>query len=109
MAANSQGLPRRPRDQDEAHGEPIDAERVRAVAAQCPTRGWGVDANQAFTRATFRALLPVLLEARIALIEQPFPVGQESLLDDLECPIPIAADESVQTSPTSRGSKTVSV
>jgi L-alanine-DL-glutamate epimerase-like enolase superfamily enzyme len=78
-------------------GEPIDAERVRAVRSAMPEAWLGVDANQAFTRATFRALLPVLLEARIALIEQPFPVGQESLLDDLACPIPIAADESVQT------------
>jgi L-Ala-D/L-Glu epimerase len=78
-------------------GEPIDAERVRAVRSAMPEAWLGVDANQAFTRATFRALLPVLLEARIALVEQPFPVDQESLLDDLECPIPIAADESVQT------------
>ena len=78
-------------------GEPIDAERVRAVRSAMPDAWLGVDANQAFTRATFRALLPVLLEARIALVEQPFPGGQESLLDDLECPIPIAADESVQT------------
>jgi L-alanine-DL-glutamate epimerase-like enolase superfamily enzyme len=35
---------------------------------------------------------------RVALIEQPFPVGQESLLDGWQSPIPIAADESVQTS-----------
>jgi L-alanine-DL-glutamate epimerase-like enolase superfamily enzyme len=40
--------------------------------------------------------MPALLEARVALIEQPFPIGQEALLDDFQSPIPIAADESVQ-------------
>jgi len=31
----------------------------------------------------------------VALIEQPFPIGQEALLDGFRSPIPIAADESV--------------
>jgi L-alanine-DL-glutamate epimerase-like enolase superfamily enzyme len=42
------------------------------------------------------ALMPALIEANVVLIEQPFPVGQEALLDGLRSPIPIAADESVQ-------------
>ena len=41
--------------------------------------------------------MPVLVENRVDLIEQPFPIGQESLLDGFRSPIPIAADESVQT------------
>ena len=36
------------------------------------------------------------MEARVELIEQPFPAGEEQVLDGLDCPIPIAADESVQ-------------
>jgi L-alanine-DL-glutamate epimerase-like enolase superfamily enzyme len=56
-----------------------------------------VDANQGFSRASLEALMPVLVAARVELIEQPFPVGQEHLLDGLHAPIPVAADESAQT------------
>jgi L-alanine-DL-glutamate epimerase-like enolase superfamily enzyme len=34
---------------------------------------------------------------RVELIEQPFPNGQEALLDDFHSPITIAADESAHT------------
>jgi L-alanine-DL-glutamate epimerase-like enolase superfamily enzyme len=78
-------------------GEPIDAERVRAVRSARPAVWLGVDGNQGFTRLTLETLFPTLIEARVALIEQPFPVGEEELLDDLDSPIPIAADESVQS------------
>jgi L-alanine-DL-glutamate epimerase-like enolase superfamily enzyme len=78
-------------------GEPSDAERVRAVR-NARTDVWlGVDANQGFTRAFLLQLMPTLIETRVSLIEQPFPVGQEALLDGLQSPIPIAADESVQS------------
>lgn len=78
-------------------GEPIDAERVRAVRGARADVWLGVDANQGLTRASLERLMPVLMEARVALIEQPFPIGQEALLDGLQSPIPIAADESVQS------------
>jgi len=55
-----------------------------------------VDANQGLTRDSLARLLPTLQECRIALIEQPFPIGKEGWLDDMARPIPIAADESVQ-------------
>jgi L-alanine-DL-glutamate epimerase-like enolase superfamily enzyme len=77
-------------------GEALDAERVRAVRAARPDVWLGVDANQGFTREGLERLLPVLMEAGVELIEQPFPAGQEESLDGLDCPIPIAADESVQ-------------
>jgi L-Ala-D/L-Glu epimerase len=77
-------------------GEPIDADRVRAVREARADVWLGVDANQGFTVALMERLMPTLTEARVALIEQPFPVGQESLLDGFQSPIPIAADESVQ-------------
>ncbi len=73
-----------------------NADRVRAVRAACPDAWLMVDANQGFTPETFAALLPALVESRVAVVEQPFPVGREAWLDGLECPIPLAADESVQ-------------
>ncbi|TAN03544.1 MAG: dipeptide epimerase [Rhodanobacteraceae bacterium] len=73
-----------------------NAERVRAVRAARPDAWIMVDANQGFTRDSLACLLPTLQQCRIALIEQPFPIGKESWLDDIDRPIPIAADESVQ-------------
>lgn len=78
-------------------GEPLDADRVRAVREACPNVWLGVDANQALTRASLDELMPVLLEARVALIEQPCAIGEEAWLDGLLSPIPIAADESAQS------------
>lgn len=78
-------------------GQPDDADRVRAVRTALPEVWLGVDANQGFTPRSLEALLPVLVEARVQLIEQPFKVGQDALLEGLRSPIPFAADESVQT------------
>jgi L-alanine-DL-glutamate epimerase-like enolase superfamily enzyme len=77
-------------------GEPSDAERVRAVRAARSDVWLGVDGNQSFTRASLERLLPVLKEMHVALIEQPFPIGKDAWLDDVQSPIPVAADESVQ-------------
>jgi L-Ala-D/L-Glu epimerase len=77
-------------------GEAIDADRVRAVRAERPDVWLGVDANQGFTRASLTEILPILVEARVQLIEQPCKVGEEGLLDGFKSPIPFAADESVQ-------------
>jgi L-Ala-D/L-Glu epimerase len=73
----------------------LDAERVRAVRAVRPDAWIGVDANQGFTPDTLEQILPTLVDARVALLEQPFKRGREADLDGLDCPIPIAADESV--------------
>ena len=64
-------------------GQPIDADRVRAVREVSPAAWLGVDANQGFTRASLEALLPVLVDNRVQLIEQPFRIGQDSELDGL--------------------------
>ena len=78
-------------------GEPIDADRVRAVRGARSDVWLGVDGNQGFTRPALEKLLPVLVDTKVALIEQPLPRGQESLLDGLRSPIPLAADETVQS------------
>lgn len=77
-------------------GEGADADRVRGVREARPDVWLGVDANQGFTRASLEELMPVLVDARVSVIEQPFPVGQEALLDGFQSPIPVAADESLQ-------------
>jgi len=80
-------------------GDELDALRVRAVRQARPDVWLGVDGNQGFSVEHLGAMLPVLIDARVSLIEQPFKVGQEALLEGLDRPIPIAADESVQSLP----------
>lgn len=77
-------------------GDGEDAARVRAVRAARPDVWLGVDGNQGFALPALDRLMPVLVEARVALVEQPLPTGSDALLDDFTSPIPIAADESVQ-------------
>lgn len=74
----------------------LDIERVRAVRAARPDVWLGVDANQGYVPATLGRLLPVLVEARVALLEQPCARGREADLDGVDHVIPIAADESLQ-------------
>jgi L-alanine-DL-glutamate epimerase-like enolase superfamily enzyme len=78
-------------------GDGRDVERVSAVRAVCPEVLLAVDANQGFTAKGLDALWPTLLACRVGLVEQPYPIGQEALLDGRDRPIPIAADESVQS------------
>lgn len=73
-----------------------DIERVRAVRAARPDAWIGVDANQGYDMATLERLVPALVEAQVALLEQPLPRGREADLDGYRSPLPLAADESVQ-------------
>ena len=75
---------------------PLDAERVRAVRKARPDAWMGVDANQGFTPDSLTVLMPDLVACKVKLVEQPFARGREADLDGLRCPIPVAADESVQ-------------
>jgi L-alanine-DL-glutamate epimerase-like enolase superfamily enzyme len=77
-------------------GESVDAERVRAVRDARPDVWLAVDANQGLNPESLDRLMPSLLQTNVALIEQPFPIGQEKLMDGLRSQIPFAADESVQ-------------
>lgn len=77
-------------------GEAADAERVRAVRKARPEAWIGVDANQGYTRKGLEEIMPVFVETRIALIEQPLAREDDASLAGLNAPIPIAADESAQ-------------
>lgn len=78
-------------------GEDVDRDRVSAVREALPHAWLGIDANQGFTRPFLERLMPLLIETGVALIEQPFPIGHDHLLDGLKSPIPVAADESMQS------------
>jgi L-alanine-DL-glutamate epimerase-like enolase superfamily enzyme len=73
----------------------LDIARLNAVRAVRPDAWIGVDANQGYVPATLQRLLPALVEAKVALLEQPCRRGRESELDGIDRTVPIAADESI--------------
>lgn len=78
-------------------GDGRDSDRVSRVRAARPDAWLSVDANQSLRPDTLATLLPTLVESHVELIEQPFPVGQDSQLDAVRSPIALAADESAQS------------
>lgn len=76
----------------------MDAQRhldvVHMVREEHPAARLVVDANQAWSPELLRRLLPLLAQAGVELVEQPLARGQDAELDDLQSPIPFAADES---------------
>lgn len=73
----------------------LDLARVQAVRAARPDVWLGVDGNQGFTRAELDRLTAGLVDAGVALLEQPLARGREAELDGFTSPLPIAGDESL--------------
>jgi L-alanine-DL-glutamate epimerase-like enolase superfamily enzyme len=71
-----------------------DVERVRAVRHAAPAARLIVDANESWNERQLREYMPMLIDLRVALIEQPLPADADGALARLECPIPLCADES---------------
>jgi L-alanine-DL-glutamate epimerase-like enolase superfamily enzyme len=69
--------------------------RIRAVRAAAPAARLIVDPNESWDRPLMEAMQPVLLEARVALLEQPVPAEADEWLERLAPSVPICADESV--------------
>jgi L-alanine-DL-glutamate epimerase-like enolase superfamily enzyme len=67
---------------------------VRVTREEAPTACLVVDANQSWTTALIRDVLPALQELGVAFIEQPLPRGRDAELEGLESSIPFVADES---------------
>ena len=79
-------------------GTPDDLDRLVAVRHAAPDAKLVIDANEGWTIDDYQLLIDHLVDMNIALIEQPFPAGQDACLSNLDRPIPICADESVHTS-----------
>ena len=70
-----------------------DLERIAAVHEAAPEAELVVDANEAWSAEQLTAWLPVLPKLGVSVIEQPLPVGRDTVLQGLERSIPICADE----------------
>jgi L-Ala-D/L-Glu epimerase len=72
-----------------------DTERVRVVRDARPDVWLGVDANQGYSGNDLDALVTMLVDANVSLLEQPVARGNEAVLDGWRSPVPLAADESI--------------
>jgi L-alanine-DL-glutamate epimerase-like enolase superfamily enzyme len=80
-------------------GGEADLERLEAIRAVCdlPLR---VDANEGWSVAEARSLLPALVGLDVELIEQPFPAGERDAFRELRAVgsgIPLVVDEGCHT------------
>jgi len=73
-----------------------DLDRVAAVRRGAPGARLIVDANEAWTGRDVAAEAAALMPFGVELIEQPVPAGEDQLLDGVDSPIPLCADESCQ-------------
>lgn len=75
-----------------------DLGRILCVHRARPDAKLVLDANQSWTLAQLKEMLPKLSVLPIVLIEQPLPVGHDEELRELRPGIPLCADESCQAS-----------
>jgi L-alanine-DL-glutamate epimerase-like enolase superfamily enzyme len=71
-----------------------DMERVRAVRQAAPATRLIVDANESWNWNQLSEFMPMLLDLRVELIEQPLPANADDALAGMASPIPLCADES---------------
>ena len=78
-------------------GDDGDLARVEAVRAAAPNSRLLIDANESWSPRHYRNTVSALKKLGVELIEQPFPADADDVLETLEHPIPVCADESCHT------------
>src|SRR5213595_1602659 len=78
-------------------GDNPDLARVKAVREAAPAARLLIDANESWTSDHYCKVAPSLRQFGIELIEQPFPADADEVLETLDHPIPVCADESCHT------------
>jgi len=78
-------------------GDDPDLARVKAVRGAAPAARLLIDANESWTSDHYCKVAPSLRQFGVELIEQPFPADADEVLETLDHPIPVCADESCHT------------
>ncbi|TMP89758.1 MAG: dipeptide epimerase [Verrucomicrobia bacterium] len=78
-------------------GDNPDLARVKAVREAAPAARLLIDANESWTSDHYCKVAPALCQFGIELIEQPFPADADEVLETLDHPIPVCADEGCHT------------
>jgi L-Ala-D/L-Glu epimerase len=79
-------------------GDDVDLARVEAVREAAPAADLLIDANESWSPLHYRNIVPALNGLAVELIEQPFPDDADEVLETLDHPVPVCADESCHTS-----------
>jgi L-alanine-DL-glutamate epimerase-like enolase superfamily enzyme len=79
-------------------GDNLDLPRVEAVREAAPAARLLIDANESWSPSHYRENVPALNGLGVELIEQPFPADADEVLETLDHPVPVCADESCHTS-----------
>src|SRR5437763_6020585 len=79
-------------------GDDLDLARVKGVRESAPAARLLLDANESWSPEHYRKIVPEIHELGAELIEQPFPANADEVLETLDHPIPVCADESCHTS-----------
>ena len=79
-------------------GDDPDLARIEAVHEAAPTARLLIDANESWSPEHYRKIAPALKKLGVELIEQPFPANADEVLETLNHPVPVCADESCHTS-----------
>lgn len=75
-----------------------DIARLEAVRQGAPDSRIIVDANEGWSLDLYREIAPYLLRLGVAMVEQPLPAGEDAVLEGIERPLPVCADESCHDS-----------
>jgi L-alanine-DL-glutamate epimerase-like enolase superfamily enzyme len=78
-------------------GDDVDLARVESVRGASPDARLLVDANESWSPSHYRNTAPALRRLAVELIEQPFPADADDVLETLDHPVPVCADESCHT------------
>jgi L-alanine-DL-glutamate epimerase-like enolase superfamily enzyme len=78
-------------------GDNMDLPRVQAVREAAPAARLLIDANESWSPSHYRENVPALNGLGVELIEQPFPANADEVLETLDHPVPVCADESCHT------------
>lgn len=72
-------------------------ERVSVIRAARPDAVLVIDANCSWNKPVLEASMLALIDAQVAMLEQPLPPQDDAALDSLGSPVALCADESCQT------------
>jgi L-alanine-DL-glutamate epimerase-like enolase superfamily enzyme len=78
-------------------GDDPDLARVEAVREAASATRLLIDANESWLPEHYQRIVPALKQLGVELIEQPFPANTDEVLEVLDHPIPVCADESCHT------------
>jgi L-alanine-DL-glutamate epimerase-like enolase superfamily enzyme len=79
-------------------GDDLDLPRVEAVKQEAPGPRLIIDANESWSPSHYRNTASALRRLGVELIEQPFPADADDVLENLDHPVPVCADESCHVS-----------